>query len=130
MVPHSSKGHFVFPKYPLMCGLTASLWSGYAADKRALECLQTVKQAYQDFPLTALGMDDKVFPSMGTEIIRLVHSMALSGDPDTEKYMQWLLKNIPLAGVPEVFTTNGRAVRSWENGEMLALLRDYTVTVK
>jgi len=36
--------------------------------------------------------------------------------------LAWLVEKTPLAGIPEVFPTNGRAVRCWEIGEMLGVL--------
>jgi len=131
---HSGGGHFVFPNHPLMCALTASFWSDYTdkSNSRAMECLKAVKEAYHlKLPETALGIEDAVFPSMGTEIVRLTHSLVFAGDPDAEKYFMWIVKNTPLAGIPENFPSNGRAVRCWENGELIGLFRDwYDIQIK
>ena len=59
---------------------------------------------------------------MGTEIVRMAHSLLLASDPDGEKWLAWLVEKTPLAGIPEVFPTNGRAVRCWEIGEILGVL--------
>jgi len=126
-VAHDTGGHFVYPNHPLTGGLTASIWTDYALDERALLCLKTVREANPELPESVLGMGDESMPSMSTEIIRLTHSMVLAKDPDAEKNFNWLVNNTPLAGMSESydFPVNYRPVQCWVDGEMLAVFNDW-----
>lgn len=123
-ISHVGGGHLVFPKLPLIHGLTVPLWSGYSRDDRALKCLKKAKAVYSALPENLLEMGDPCMPSMATEIVRMAHGLLLAQDPDAAKWMHWLVKNTPLAGLPENFPTYFRPVRCWENGEMVTLLMD------
>ena len=122
-ISHVGGGHFVFPKLPLIHGLTVPLWSGYSRDERAMKCLRAAKAAYPALPDNLLEID-QCMPSMATEIVRMAHGLLLAQDPGAAQWIHWLIKNTPLAGLPENLPTNARPVRCWENGEMVTLLMD------
>jgi hypothetical protein len=130
-------GQFVFPEPVIANGPTLLHWCGYADGRRAERCYQLVKDRLLPLPdeLIVDGpfestLCDTSYRYHGADqsisYARLLYAACETGDYETARTLaDWLVRHIPLAGVPEVLPTGVRAVQLWPCGEVLIAFHRY-----
>jgi GH15 family glucan-1,4-alpha-glucosidase len=136
-VPDSSGGQFVFPDPPLPNGLTLLHWVGFARNRRSKLSYELARDRL--FPLPEEPVASGVWnqslcdrshenhgASQSISYARLLNAAIKEGDLETaEILVEWLIRNVPLGGVPEMLPTGVRAVQFWPCGEVLIALHNY-----
>ncbi len=116
-------GRYIYPNSALAHGASYAHWCGYADDARARASLAKAKASVGTLPAGDLIFAN--YSSMTARLTRTLYGEAVAGDAAMEDLKDWIVRTAPLAGMPENYPTNNRAVQLWMCGETLVALRAY-----
>ena len=93
--------------------IISSKMDGYIINRPKF--LQSIIESYKNY-----GADQSI------SYARLLNAAVKEGDLKTaDSIVEWLMKHIPLGGVPEMLPTGIRAVQLWPCGEVLIAIHNY-----
>jgi hypothetical protein len=118
-----SGGQFVFPTPGLVHGMTMPYFCHYGDNAHTQASFQAARAIIEPLPEGDLVMNNS--RGMAMEYARYIYAQALLDDPATETNINWLVKNIPLAGMPEFMPWAVRATFLWSCGEALCAIHAY-----
>lgn len=118
-----SGGEFVFPTPGLVHGLTMPYFCHYADNAHTQASFQAAKAILEPLPEGDLIMANS--RGMAMVYARFIYAQAVLDDPTIETNINWLVKNIPLAGMPEFMPWAVRATFLWSCGESLCAIHAY-----
>jgi hypothetical protein len=122
ILPDGNGGRWIFPSSTLSEGECMAYWTGYASDAHAQTSFLRAKDRLETHPGIDMGLrkgslvNGAGYWQTTIEITSYLYAQALTHDATEATTADWLVRNAPLAGLPEVLPTGNRGIQVWMCG--------------